>query len=267
MRALLLQGQLFFGTSGSLIEACRPVVQDPAVRYLLLDFRLVFGLDISAATALARLQQSCIKHGTTLVLTGLSAWMTSILRRNGLITPSGPATFPDLDRGLEWVEGQLLIQHAGGGLPAPAHPLTVDVNEILMDHFKRESLKELREYWEVQRFAPGETIFRRGDVGEELFFVEEGEVSVMLPAHDGPAKRLLTHGPGTIVGEMAIYTSMRRSADVVAETACRIWVLPAENLALMERVNPDLAIQFHVFIVKTLAARLAAANQDLGALS
>ena len=89
----------------------------------------------------------------------------------------------------------------------------------------------------------------------------------VLPLEDGPPKRLLTHGPGAIVGEMALYTSLSRSADVVADTNCLIWKLPAKHLARMQQVDPELAAQFHSFIVRTLVARLAAANEDIRALS
>ena len=65
---------------------------------------------------------------------------------------------------------------------------------------------------------------------------------------------------------MAVYTQLSRSADVVADTPCRVWVLRAKHLSRMECVDPALAIQFHAFIVKVLASRLGAANREIQAL-
>src|SRR5262249_6814690 len=83
---------------------------------------------------------------------------------------------------------------------------------------------------------------------------------------NGRVMRLRTFGPGTIVGEMALYAHLTRSADVVADTPSRVWMLSAGRLAQMERADPALAIQFHTFIVKVLAARLGAADLEIQAL-
>jgi CRP-like cAMP-binding protein len=50
---------------------------------------------------------------------------------------------------------------------------------------------------------------------------------------------------------------------VVAETACRVRRLSAERFARLEREHPSVAIQFHTFVVRLLAYRLAAANDEI----
>jgi SulP family sulfate permease len=124
----------------------------------------------------------------------------------------------------------------------------------------------LRGYCEAIQLKPGETLIRQGEPGEELFIIEEGLLSVLLHTGDRRVTRLRTFGPGTVVGEMALYTRLTRSADVIADTTCRVWVLRDLHLKHMERMDPELALQFHTFIVDVLASRLGAANRMIRAL-
>jgi SulP family sulfate permease len=107
---------------------------------------------------------------------------------------------------------------------------------------------------------------RRGDPGDALYFVERGEVSVFVALADQTRKRVRTLSAGTVVGEMALYSGQPRSADVVAETACRVRRLGAESFARLEREHPAVAIQFHGFVVRLLSHRLAAANDEISGL-
>jgi len=73
---LELQGFLFFGTSNALLERLRARVADdeqPPVRYIVLDFRRVTGLDSSAVLSFVKGRQLAEPQGITLVLTHLSA--------------------------------------------------------------------------------------------------------------------------------------------------------------------------------------------------
>ena len=81
----------------------------------------------------------------------------------------------------------------------------------------------------------------------------------------GPV-RLRTFGPGTVVGEMAVYTHGKRSADVVADTPCMAWRLTDEYIRMMEERHPRLANEFHSFVVRLMASRLSAANEEIRAL-
>jgi SulP family sulfate permease len=271
VRFLCLQGYIFFGTSSSIVQQCRQFVEREAVSYIGLDFRLVQGIDVSSVAAFAKLALVCDRAGATLLFSDVSSNLHDLLESNRHLSSQRRNTFEDLDRAMEWIEDQLLLE-ARGVAPnveldtAPLIPSTpIDINELLEEHFTDDAARRLREYCEAQRLEPGEALIRQGEPGEELFIIEEGLVSVLLRGKDGRVTRLRTFGPGTIVGEMALYTSLTRSADVVADIPCRVWLLPVKHLRRMERMDPDLAIQFHVFIVNTLASRLGAANRAIQA--
>jgi CRP-like cAMP-binding protein len=61
------------------------------------------------------------------------------------------------------------------------------------------TLELFRNETDVEQFAAGETIFREGDRGDDMFVVLEGTVE--LSAH---GQRVEVLGPGSVMGEMAL---------------------------------------------------------------
>jgi glucose-6-phosphate 1-dehydrogenase len=69
--------------------------------------------------------------------------------------------------------------------------------------------------------AAGEEIVRKGDVGDEMYFISRGTVEVL----DGDGKVLRTMGEGDFFGELALLSNEPRSATVRAMTPCDLFVL------------------------------------------
>jgi len=274
-RALCLQGYLFFALASSLVETCRDLIVRDGVRYLLLDFRMVQGLDASAALGLSKLHQLCVRYRVTLIVSGLRLVQQAVLQHMRFLPQREIRVVSDLDRGMEWIESRLLAEAAGAGSPMPAELAgnegdgdvpSVDLQGMLSPHFSPEALKVLLGLCAIHDLPPETVLIKRGDAGDALYFVERGEVSVMVRLENGERKRLRTLGPGSLVGEMALYSGQPRSADVVTETPCRAYRLSAERFARLEREDPAVVIQFHSFVVKLLAKRLSAASDEIRAL-
>jgi voltage-gated potassium channel len=82
----------------------------------------------------------------------------------------------------------------------------------------------------AQRVAAGETIVRRGEPGQSMYFITDGEVEIELP------KERARLGVGHFFGEIAVLRRASRSATVVALQHTRLLVLDGRDLhALMER--------------------------------
>jgi SulP family sulfate permease len=273
-RALCLQGYLFFALASSLVETCRDLIVRDGVRYLLLDFRMVQGLDASAALGLSKLHQLCVRYRVTLIVSGLRAEQQAVLQQMRFLPQREIRVVSDLDRGMEWMETRLLAEVAGAGNPTPAELAgnegdgvpSVDLRGMLSAYFSPEALKALLALCEIIDVPQETVLIKRGDAGDALYFIERGEVSVMVALENGEGKRLRTLGPGSLVGEMALYSGQPRSADVVTDTPCRVCRLSAERFARLERENPATVIQFHSFVVKLLAKRLSAASDEIRAL-
>ena len=63
----------------------------------------------------------------------------------------------------------------------------------------------------------GTPLFRQGEAGDALYLIVDGSVDII---QDGV--RIVTRGPGEVVGEFAVVDGNRRSADVTAPTPARL---------------------------------------------
>lgn len=167
--------------------------------------------------------------------------------------------FDTLDAGLEWIEDKLLASNP----LVPAHG--GELRAMLEPHFTASALNSLIACLEMRDLLSGQALFRHREPGDALYFVEQGRVAVSLPLGDGRSARLRSFGPGTVVGEMAVYTQQQRSADVIAEAPTRVYRLSIARLLELEQQDPATAQQLHRFLVKTIALRLAVADEALRA--
>jgi predicted acylesterase/phospholipase RssA/CRP-like cAMP-binding protein len=114
--------------------------------------------------------------------------------------------------------------------PAPALELIEALRPQLLRRRLQLALRESRTFRELDpavladlesEFDPvalygGEALFRAGDVGDSLYIVVSGRLRVVARAPGGTERVVAELGPGETVGEMAIITGERRSADVYA---------------------------------------------------
>jgi SulP family sulfate permease len=253
---LCLQGFLFFGTAHTVLDHVRHILGNPGSQvshFLLIDFRLVTGLDSSAVLSLARIKQLGQVNNVILVLTNLKPEFQHRLQQSGFIEQKDTYchTFPDLDRGLEWCENQILE----GEKTTTMYPASLP-KQLIEQFHDQEHITHLMEYLEELEVPAGSILFRKGDPSETLYFVESGQVSAILELPDGHKKRLRTMGAGTVFGEMGFYRGVPRSASVVADLPSRLYCLTKASLKKMEKEDPQLAAAFQQFIIRLLADRL-----------
>jgi SulP family sulfate permease len=258
VKALVLQGYLFFGTASVVVETCRKLLSANDLRFLLLDFRLVQGLDSSAVWSFQKLEQLCEKAGVALLFSDLRPELRKTLEVTRFLPRPGLPTFRDLDHGFEWLEDRLLEEAGQTGQRS--------MEDVLSEHFESGEARTLTERCETVILGTDEALFRRGGPGGALYFIERGSVSVFIHIGQEQTKRLRSCGPGTVVGEMAIYLRQTRSADVIADCPSQVRKLSAEALAQLEAEHPEVAHRFHRFVVKLLSSRLMGANDEIRSL-
>lgn len=103
----------------------------------------------------------------------------------------------------------------------------------------------------VQEFRAGTAIFAKGDPGNEMFVILDGEVEIHFGT--GIVECL---NPGEIMGEMALIDSKTRSATAVAKTDCRLAVINEKRFLFLVQKTPFFAL----IIMKVLADRLQSMN-------
>jgi SulP family sulfate permease len=263
---LELQGFVFFGTANTLLERIRARVTDtaqPQVRYIVLDFRRVTGLDSSAVLSFVKGRQLAEAHDITLLLTHISENIRHQFSLGGLTeNGTGVRIFRDLDHGLEWCENQLLDIDKTTLL---VMPITLPA-QLVASGFEKTLTTCLMTFLERVQIEEGEYLIRQGNEASALYFIELGGVSVYLTFENGKRVRLQTLGPGTVVGELGLYLGTMRTASAIADSPTIAYRLTQSALLEMREKEPALAAAFHEFAVRLLSERLAATNRLLEAV-
>jgi len=116
-------------------------------------------------------------------------------------------------------------------------------------------LASLLTYLEVVRVAPFGTIFAKGDHGDALFMVLEGEVRARVTV-GGRETTLATMGVGECFGELAIVDQGPRSADVIANQPTVLIKVSDAALKKMFAEAPALAAPFMFALNRVIAQRV-----------
>jgi SulP family sulfate permease len=263
---LELEGFIFFGAGNLLTMKVHERVQDrsrPSLRYLLLDLRLVSGIDASAAQTLAQMQARSISSGYTVIYTHVSPSVAGRLSATFGLTPGLPTTlfFEDTDRGLEWCEDQILRDNGHNQKPARS----AELFEILRSYadVREDDQQRLDALIEVQQIDAGNIIIERGKRPEGIYFVVSGYVSVVLSNNNGRTQRLRRGGPGSIYGDMSYFARATAGASLIADVPTKLNLLTIEALERMERDAPLLAIALHKHLAKVRSQRLATVTAQL----
>jgi hypothetical protein len=77
----------------------------------------------------------------------------------------------------------------------------------------------------VRKVAAGEALTRQGEDGDEMYLLLDGVLTV-----DVDGEELAELGPGAVLGERALLEGGRRSATLVARTACKVAVARADEI-------------------------------------
>jgi SulP family sulfate permease len=261
---LVLQGFLFFGTANGLLERIRrrfEAVDGPPLRWLILDFDLVSGLDSSAAASFTKLRQSAEREGFTILLAGGDARMLAPLleERSGAREELPTHRFSDLDHALEWAENGILAETAP--LPATVRDSAPPFGELFTEGADRDDLMAVLDRLDC---PAGGRLIEQGDQSDALLYIAAGRVEVQLELPDGRLIRVRAYEAGTMVGEIAFYTGTARSASVVAVEPTVAWRLTRSGLERLAELRPDLLARFHGEMARLLADRLSHTSLLLG---
>ena len=263
IRVFVLQGFIFFGMADrlyrSVMEASFPV-EGARARFVVLDFNLVYGMDASAIASFRKISYSSRAAGARLVVTGVQGALAAEWRESGDEDLLAIQYLANLDAGAEWCEGEVLRMHRDPDSAGTA---------VIRDWLQAEvgdAAAILLAYMTRRELAEGEVLCRQDEPAEHMFFIESGRVAIELQLAGGARRRLRTLGAKTILGEMGLYRSARRSADVVVQNAGVAYGLSLQALREIESAHPQAAARFHAMVVRAVADRLDFSNAMVAAL-
>ncbi len=116
-------------------------------------------------------------------------------------------------------------------------------------------LASLLPYLEVVKVAPFGTVVNKGEHGDALFMVLEGEVRARVMI-EGRETTLTTMGVGECFGELAIVDQGPRSADVIANQPTVLIKVSEGALKKMFAEAPALAAPFMFALTRVIAQRV-----------
>jgi glutaminase len=263
IKCYCLQGEVAFDGAEFVVRSLMQATSESDS--FILDMHRVSYLADSAAWLLHDVRQLLVAQGKAVVFSRIRgrAVVEAALRHALPEGDNGYLSFEDNDLALEWCEERLLS--AETELPPPegtvaGFPLFAGMSE--------RALTLLRERLRSVDFVAGAIIISSGEEQDDrVFFLREGEVSVVLSLGDGSHQRLATLSAGMSFGEMVMLGSRARSASVHADTAVRSWTLSAEALDELAVNHPEIKIAILKNLSLDLAHKLRQANQLIGVLA
>jgi len=229
--------------------------------------RRVQSVDVTAAHVLELIEDALAERGAYLIFSQLPQHvptgqdMRQYFDEVGLARKEHHArVFGELDNALEWVENRILQEARLER--AEEHPLELREVELFKGR-KAETLEALEACMDKRAFKAGESIFRRGDGGDELLLIRRGSVRVLLPLDDRENHHLATFGRGDFIGEMAFLDRAPRSANAVAFTDTDLYALSRQRFDALAVDHKRLAINLFDALARMLAIRLRYTNAEL----
>ncbi|TMB00016.1 MAG: cyclic nucleotide-binding domain-containing protein [Deltaproteobacteria bacterium] len=118
---------------------------------------------------------------------------------------------------------------------------------------------------ELKRFAPGEMVVRRGELGDEMYVIIRGRAEVW--AGDGQERRRVAeHRRGDVFGEMGLVRHTERSADVVAAGDLEVLAVDERFLRRIQLRYPRIASKVFLNLTRVLSDRLQRTTEQYVAL-
>src|SRR5215217_3552118 len=115
-------------------------------------------------------------------------------------------------------------------------PTTIEAADRAFPKLDEEDFRQLATMACCQQYADGDTVFRAGDAGIDLFVVETGALEIQNPTAGGAV--IATHGPGEFAGDVDLLTGRPVIVTAVARGAeTRLLRVPGSRLReLLNRV-------------------------------
>lgn len=211
--------------------------------FVLRDFILILGMGAAGFADIVDIRWLVLISALLLLVGGL---LTLVLP--GLGRPAA-----------EWRRALSLLRSAPAEpMMRVSHAATLADFEQLVGHMPilsglKDSDREAFIENAVVRVAPpGTKIIKHGQVGDEVYFILEGQAIAGVMEAGGEHRSLSTMGTGDFFGEIAALTGKMRTADVVADAETTLLEVPAANIQDIMN-NPRLRYVFWAKLTERLS--------------
>lgn len=124
-------------------------------------------------------------------------------------------------------------------------------------------LDRLAEIASLQRFAAGAVLFREGAHHESLYLLCSGRVAIEMRVPGRGNVRIMSLGPGDVVGWSALLGGGPMTASAVALEPCEVLAIPGAELAALCASDHELGHALMRQMATALSRRLVATRLQL----
>ena len=139
-------------------------------------------------------------------------------------------------------------------------------NVELFGRLTEKERKTVAAYFQVDSIPIGKYIFKQGEKRKAIYIIIEGELELRDESL-GFEKKLVTCGPGTVLGEPLLIEEGIYSLSGITISGIEIAKLTKEKIEELKKLKPAIYTDMILSMSKLLARRLSAANRgDRGLL-
>lgn len=259
IEVLELEGALFFGSAERLATEAEKIAAH--CRFLVLDLKRISTIDPSGAVMLENLAVRMARKDVRVSLAGVSAVSQHgrTLRALGTFRAAQQDWYPDTDHAIEAAEQSMLIEQRTGAVQSAA---TIPLEKsALLNGLTPQQVDQLRDALVEHRLRRGSYLFHQGELGDCLYMLTEGSISMLSAAESASAlqQRYVSFSAGMMFGEAAMLDREGRTADAVADCDSVVHELSRTTLERIGARDAVLAAHLYANIAKHLAQRLRGA--------
>jgi SulP family sulfate permease len=261
-----LHDSLFFGTCDKLLTE---IERDSDSKFIILDFKRVNTIDLTGTQLLRQIADWVEDKSHHLLLSYIDMpgdrnkeRLRTYLEDVGVIEVIGRNhIFTTTDNALEWAEDLLIKEEMG---EEHREVKILELGDIsVFRGLSPEQLQIVQNCVQPVLFRRGEIIFQEGEVGDGIYFILSGYVSVFTGSRD---HRLATFAEGMFFGEMSILEDKPRSATVRAETDTRLLFISKNNFQQLTESDPSIIAHILQRLSRDLSHRLRMTTAEVRTL-
>ncbi|PRP85148.1 hypothetical protein PROFUN_07219 [Planoprotostelium fungivorum] len=238
------------------------------IRYLVIDFTRVVGVDSSACSTFKKVVQLCVANSVMPIFTGMTPSLVRSFQRRGVYTEDGlPKTYDSLDLALEWVENVVIkkkVRHLGTQLTDEISKMPLEDYvpsfHVLLSNLvpqggctHQQASEVVNRYFIKRKLHLGETLLSPEIESKSLFYIKSGQMGYYMTDVHGQRMRLYKTVEGTWAGVNGMFLNSSIQLNLEAEGPVTVFELTKEELERMQTESPPIAIAVFTAALQSMA--------------
>jgi diguanylate cyclase (GGDEF)-like protein len=124
-----------------------------------------------------------------------------------------------------------------------------------------EEIASVARHLSTVSLAAGQTLFREGDAGNELYILAHGAAAVSIRLPDGGDHEIARFRPGDFFGDMSIFDNAPRSASCTAVETSELYSLSKDAFSNVIEQHPTIALKIMYRMLNITTQRLRGTSE------